>query len=147
MPAVPVGSGLQHDQQSQADRLGDDGLAFRAVGGGLGDERFWEPGTGLVFAAGLACFEHVQADAPHHGGQPGPQVLDRAGVGAAQAQPVFLDGVFGLADLPEHAVADRGQVRAQPLELAREPVRFVHRAAAWCVRTVHESTTTRPRRT
>jgi hypothetical protein len=138
------GQAFQHDQQRQADGLGDHGLVLWALGGGLGDERFGEPRAGLVFPAGPARLEHVQADPPDYGGQPGAQVIDRAGVHAAEAEPGLLDRVFCFGDRAEHAVGDRGQVRAQPLELAREPVWLPHRPTAWFLCAVHESMTTRP---
>jgi hypothetical protein len=83
----PLGGGqrLEHNQQGHADRVGQDGLLFRTFGLVGADHGFGQPGAGVVHAAGLARAEHVQADPPGHGGQPGPQVVDRRGVAAVQA--------------------------------------------------------------
>ena len=70
--------------------------------------------------------EHVEADPPDDRRQPGPQVLDLAGVGAAQADPRLLDGVVGLADRAEHPECHAAQVGAVGLEAIGEPVLVVH---------------------
>ena len=48
------------------------------------------------FAARPARSQHVEADPPDDRRQPGAQVVDVARVGAAQADPGFLDGVVRL---------------------------------------------------
>jgi hypothetical protein len=78
------------------------------------------------FAAGLARAQHVEADAPDDGRQPGSQVLDVAGIGPAEADPRLLDGIVRLGQRAEHAVRDAAQMGAVFLEAAREPVLIVH---------------------
>ena len=89
--------GLQHHQQRQAHGVGQHSLLLGSLGRVGADHRLGQPAAGVVLTAGLAGAEHVQADPPGHGGQPGPQVVDGRGVAAVQAQPGFLDGVVGLA--------------------------------------------------
>jgi hypothetical protein len=50
-------------------------------------------------------------------GQPATHVVDVVGVGSAQSQPGFLEGVVGLGDRAEHPVGDRLQVGSVALEL------------------------------
>ena len=73
----------------------------------------------------LARPQHVQADPPDHGGQPGSQVHDRVSVAAVQTQPGLLDRILGLGHRAEHAVGDGSQVRAPVLELVRRPPRVL----------------------
>ena len=80
------------------------------------------------FAARLARSQHVEADPPDDRRQPGPQVVDIARVGAAQADPGFLDGVVRLGHGAEHPIGDAAQVGAVCLEALGEPVLVVHRS-------------------
>jgi hypothetical protein len=64
----------------------------------------------------------------HDCGQPSAQVLDAAGVGAAEAKPGFPEGVVRFADRAEHPVGHRPQVGAVLLELLGQKVAFVHRS-------------------
>jgi hypothetical protein len=123
---------LQHDEQRHADRVGHHRLLLRAVGGRLLDEGLGQPRADVLHAMRLARPQHVQADPPDDGGQPRSHVDDRARVAAAEAQPGLLHGVLGLGDRAEHAVGDRGQVRAQVLELPREPSRAKYRLSHRC---------------
>jgi hypothetical protein len=50
-----------------------------------------------LLAPRLAGAQHVQANPRDDRRQPSREVLDAAHVGAAHAQPGFLDGVVGLA--------------------------------------------------
>ena len=64
-------------------------LLLRAALVGLADQWLGQPAARGVLAPGLAGPQHVQADPPDHGGQPGPQVIDGAGVAMAPAgQPM-----------------------------------------------------------
>ena len=85
-----------------------------------------EVGLERRFAARLARSQHVEADPPDDRRQPGPQVLDVARVGAAQADPGFLDGVVRLGHGAEHPEGDAAQVGAVRLEAFGEPVLIVH---------------------
>ena len=57
-----------------------------------------------------------------------PQILDVAGVGAAEPQPGLLHRVFGLAARAEHAIGDRPQAAPVGLELSGQGFFFVHRS-------------------
>ena len=78
------------------------------------------------FAARPARSQHVEADPPDDRRQPGPQVVDIARVGAAQADPGFLDGVVRLGQGAEHPIGDAAQMRAVCLEALGKPVLVVH---------------------
>jgi hypothetical protein len=80
-----------------------------------------------VLAPRGARAQHVEAHARHDGRQPAAEVLDRVGIGAAQAQPRLLHRVVRLGDRPEHAVRDRAQVRPVLLELLGQGLLVVHR--------------------
>jgi hypothetical protein len=99
-------------------RVGEDQLLLRAVGRLAVHLRLGQPGTGVVLAAGLARAEHVQAHPARNRGEPGPQVVDRRGVAAVQAQPGLLHGVVGIAQRAQHPVGERVQLRPVRLELA-----------------------------
>ena len=62
------------------------------------------------------------------GGQPSPQVVDAAGVGTAQSQPRFLDGIVGLIERAEHSVGHGPKMAAVLLEPLGGPVLKVHLA-------------------
>ncbi len=105
--ALGGGQGVEHDQQRQPDRIGEEGFLlgvrrFGAAGGG-------NDGGGVerVLAAGRARAEHVEAD-------------------AAEAEPGFLHGVVGLGERAEHAVGHPAQVAAVLLETFRQQVAFGH---------------------
>jgi hypothetical protein len=119
---------LQHDQQREADRVGQHRLLLRPALAGLADQRLGQPAPRCILAPGLAGPQHVQADPPDHGGQPGPQVIDGAGVAVAEPQPGLLHRVLRLADRAEHAVGDRLQMLAVLLELLGQPALFGHRS-------------------
>ena len=55
-----------------------------------------------------------------------PRFSTSLAVGAAEAQPGFLDGVVGLAQRAEHPVGHRSQVGPLLLEPLRQPVALVH---------------------
>jgi hypothetical protein len=93
---------------------------------GLADQRLRQPAADGVLAPGLAGPEHIQADPRDHRGQPGAQVIDRAGVAAAEPQPGLLHRILGLAERAEHAVGDRLQMRAALLELLGQPALVRH---------------------
>jgi hypothetical protein len=58
----------------------------------------------------LARPQHVEAHARNDRCQPSAKVVDARGIGAAQSQPRFLNGVVHLAQRAEHAVRDGAQV-------------------------------------
>src|SRR5215203_3684094 len=79
-----------------------------------------------LLAPRLARAQHVQAYPPDDRRQPSAQVLDAAGVRAAEPEPGFLDGVVGLADRAEHPVGHRPQVGAVLLEALCQPIVYIH---------------------
>jgi hypothetical protein len=70
--------------------------------------------------------QHVQAHPADDRGQPSDQVPDGTGVGAAEPQPRFLDGVVGVAQRAEHPVGQRLQVAPVRFELARQELVIAH---------------------
>ena len=79
-----------------------------------------------LLAPGLARSQRVQRDSRNDRGQPPSQVLDAIGVGAAEPQPGFLNGVVGLAHRAEHPVGHRSQMAAVLLEPLRQPFVLDH---------------------
>jgi hypothetical protein len=88
----------------------------------------------------LARAEHVEADPRHHPRQPAAQVLDAAGVGAAEAKPRLLHGVVRLTHGAEHAVGYRPKMGPMLLEPLRQPVALIHHCALSPARSSREIT-------
>jgi hypothetical protein len=61
-------------------------------------------------------------------GQPSAKVVDAGGIGAAQSQPRFLNGVVHLAQRAEHPVSHGAQVRSVLFEPFGQILEFVHRS-------------------
>ena len=80
-----------------------------------------------VLAPRLARAQHVEAHPRDDRRQPAAEVLDVAGVGAAEPDPRLLHGVVGLGARAEHPVRDRPQVGPVRLELLGQPSCLVHR--------------------
>ena len=115
--ALGGGQRLEHDEQGEPDRVGQLGLVGRVGVLAGADDRLGQRRAHEVLAPRAARAQHVQAHAADDRRQPAAQVVDRLGVGAAEAQPRLLDGVVGLAQRAEHPVGDRAQVRPVLLEL------------------------------
>ena len=99
--AVVAGRALTFSRYAQVKLA----LINGAVGAvGVADDSLAQVHPHRHFPAGL---EHVQAHPGRDRGQPATEVLDVAGVGAAQPQPGFLHGVVGLARRAERMVGNR----------------------------------------
>ena len=110
---------LEHDEQREADRVGEQRLL---LGVGLvvdAHDRLGQPAADVVLAPRAPRAQHVEAHAPDDRREPAAEVRHGRRVGAAQAQPRLLHRVLGLADRAEHPVGDRPQVRPVRLELLR----------------------------
>ena len=124
------GQRVQHDQQRQPDRVGEQRLVLGIGAFVDADDRLRQPVARRVFRARAAGAEHVDADPPDHGRQKPADVLDRLRARAADPQPRLLDGILGLADRAQHPVGHRLQLPAVALELLglqRLIVGLVHR--------------------
>ena len=119
---------LQHDEQREPDRVGQQRLVLGVGAVGAVDDRLGHVDAQRLLAPRVARAQHVQADARDDGRQPAAEVLDVARVGAAEPQPGLLDGVVGLAERAEHPVGHRPQVGPVRLEPLRQPVALVHRS-------------------
>ena len=120
------GERLEHHEQRQADRVGEQRLVL-GVGAVSGvDDRVGHAHVERLLAPRSARAEHVQRHACDDRRQPAAEVLDLARVGAAEPQPGVLDGVVGLAERAEHPVGDRTEMRSVILELAGEPFLLIH---------------------
>jgi hypothetical protein len=116
---------LQHDEQRQTDRVGQQRLVLGVHAGGVGDDRIGDADLARLerlLAAGLTGAQHVEAHSRGHRCQPAGQVVDRVGVGAVQTQPGLLDGIVGLAERAEHPIGDRAQAGSVLLEASRQQV-------------------------
>jgi hypothetical protein len=92
---------------------------------GAVDDRLGQADAERLLAARLARAQHVEGDARDHGPQPGTEVVDVGGVGAAEPQPRLLHGVVGLAQRAEHPVGDGPQCGPVLLEALRQ---LIHRS-------------------
>jgi hypothetical protein len=87
---------LEHYQQRQTDRVGDQRLVL-GVGAVSGvDHRVGNAHIQWLLAPGLGGAQHVQSHSRDDGREPPAQVLDLAGVGTAEPDPGVLDGVIRL---------------------------------------------------
>jgi hypothetical protein len=72
--------GVEHDQQGQADRVGDQGLVLRVAAGGRADDRVGHAHVERLLPPGRAGSQQVERDPPDDRGQPGTQVVDLVAV-------------------------------------------------------------------
>ncbi len=125
---------LEHDQQGQPDRVGDERLLL-----GVGTVAEAHDGVGHMNVGDLlgACpagSEHVQADPADDRGQPRLHVLDARRILTMNPKPRLLEGIVGFAHRSEHAVGDRAEMRSVVLEALTQPRLLVHRqlgSLAW----------------
>ena len=118
--------GLEHDQEREADRVGQQSLVLGVGAVGGIDDRVGHVHVERLLTPRLARSEHVQRDARDHCRQPCSEVLDLAPIGAAEPYPGILHGVVGLAERPEHPVGHRAQMRPLLLELLGKPFLLIH---------------------
>ena len=131
----PFGRGevLEHDEQRDADQIGQLDLILRRRLSGRGHGRAAGGGdacsgvrVGLLddddrlLASHAAGTEHVEADPADDGGQPRPEIVGAGRRAAIEPEPGLLDRVLGVGRRAEHAQCNRAQIRAVALELARE---------------------------
>jgi hypothetical protein len=86
---------LEHREERETDRVGQQRFVFRVDLGFAAHDRLGHA-QGLL-APGPARAQHVQAHPTYDRRKPSAQVLDPAGVRAAEPQPGLLHGVVGLA--------------------------------------------------
>ena len=119
---------LEHDEEREPDGVRKQRFVLRPRRVVDDHDRLGQPAPDVVLAPSAPRAQHVEADAPDDGREPGAEVLDRGGVRAAQPQPRFLQCVVGLAHRAEHAIRDRLELRPVPLELLHLPVACAHRS-------------------
>jgi hypothetical protein len=116
---------LEHDQEGEADRVGQERLVLRVRPVRAVDDRLRYPQVGHL-PPRVAGAEHVQGHPGDDGREPAAEVLDFVGVGSAKAQPGLLDGVVRLAHRAEHPVGHSPQVGAVGLEPVGQVIALVH---------------------
>jgi hypothetical protein len=119
--------GVEHHEQRQSDRVGEQRLVLRAYGPVRHEE-----GVGPVEAVRrlprrASAPQRVQAQAGHDRGQPAAQVVDPVGVAAAQPDPRLLDGVLGVVEAAEDPEGEGAQAWTVGPELQGEIVGPAHR--------------------
>ena len=117
---------VEHDEQREADRVGEERLVLGAVRRQR-DDRLRELRADEVLATRAAGAQQVEADAGDDRRQPAAHVLDLARLGAVEPEPRLLYRVLRLAQRAEHPVGDRLQMGAMLLELSRLPLSARHR--------------------
>lgn len=112
---------LEHDQQRDADGLGQEGVALGtgrvAARAEPRRERLGQPRPGVGLAPRAAAAEKVEADPAEGNGEPAAKVIGPSRVTSIEADPCLLDGILGLGHRAEHAVAHGSEMRPMPLEL------------------------------
>jgi hypothetical protein len=124
----PLGraQGVEHDQQGQADRVGQQRLELRLQLVVRADQGVGQAHAEGFFPPYVPRAQHVQADPGHDRGEPPAQVLHLVPAGPAQPQPGVLHGVVGLGERAQHPVGDCPQVAPVLFELFGQPLVFVH---------------------
>ncbi len=94
----PLGrrEGIEHDQQGEADRVGQQRFLLglrRSLGT---DQRIGDVEVERLLASGVPRPQHVQTDATNDRGQPTAHVFDPARVRSTDAQPGVLDGIVSI---------------------------------------------------
>ena len=96
---------IQHHQQREADRVGEDSLVGR--GGHIAaDDRIGDVHPRRVLRPGRARSQPVEADPGDDGGQPSARIVHIIRPGAADPHPGVLKRVVGLGRRPEHPIAE-----------------------------------------
>jgi hypothetical protein len=136
---------LEHDEQGETDRIRKQRLLL-GVDPVLGaHDRLGHVKVQRHLAPRLARAQHTQAHPRDDRREPRPQVLDAAGVGAAEPKPGFLHGVIGFVQRAEHPVGHRPEVIPIGLEPLRQPVALVHRSHSFAAVGLTVRTTKRRR--
>ena len=118
--------GVEYHEQRETDRVGQERFLL-----GVHPVLAAHDRVGYMHAQGLlaprvARAQQVKAHPRDDRRQPSAQVLDAARIGAAEAQPGFLNGVVGLDPRAEHPVGHRPQMGPVLLEPFRQPIALVH---------------------
>ena len=118
--------GVEDNEQCEPDGIAQYGFLLRIDTLHRTHDRIRDVGLQRHFAARLARSQHVETDPPDDRRQPGPQVVNSARVGAAEADPGLLDGVVRIGQGAEHAIGDAAQVGAVCLEALGQPGVLIH---------------------
>jgi hypothetical protein len=90
------GQGVQHHEEGQPDRVGEQRLVLGLETCLWTDDRVGQTGLEGLLAPPLPRAKHVQTDAGDDRRQPATHVLDVVGTGPADPDPGVLQGVVGL---------------------------------------------------
>jgi hypothetical protein len=123
----PLGWGqpVQHHQQREADRVGEDGLVGRG-GHVAADDRIGDVHARRVLRPRCARAQPVEADPGDDRRQPAAGIVHVILPRAADPHPRVLKRVVGLGRRSEHPVAQAVQAGPVLLELPGQPVIRVH---------------------
>jgi hypothetical protein len=116
---------IQHHQQREADRVGEDGLVGRG-GHVAADDQVGDVHAGRVLRPGRARTQPVEADPGDDRRQPSARIVHVIRPRAADPHPGVLKRVVGLGLRSEHPVAEAVQAGPVLLELPGQPVIRVH---------------------
>ena len=119
---------VQHREQRQADRIGQQRLVLGIDPVHPVDDRIREPSGERLLPPRFAGAEHVQRDPSDDGRQPGVEVLEPACVGAVKPEPRLLHRVVRLAQRAEHPIGHRAETGSAFLESFCQPLSLVHRS-------------------
>ena len=119
---------VEHDEQREPDRIREERFLLGAAPARAGRDRLRRVRGERLLAPRLARPQHVEAHARDDRGQPSAKVVDARGIGAAESQPRFLNGVVHLAQRAEHPVSHGAQVGSVLFESLGQIIAFVHRS-------------------
>ncbi len=122
------GQGIEHDQQSKADRVRQQRLLLRLKALVWADEGVGQVHPQGFLAPQVARAQHVQAHPGDDRRQPSAEVVHLACPQPAEAQPGDLNGVVGLGERAQHPVGNRSQMGPVLVEAVRQQLVLVHRS-------------------
>jgi hypothetical protein len=117
---------FEHDQQREPDRIREERFVLGAAPARAGRDRLRRVRGERLLAPRGARPQHVEAHARHDGGQPSAKVVNACGLGAAESQPRFLNGVVDLAQRAEHPVGHGAQMGSVLFESLGQIIEFAH---------------------
>ena len=117
---------LEHHQEREPDRVGEQGVVLRVVAARPVDHRIGQVRVGRRQRSCGPRSQHVQRHPGDDRREPAAEVLDLVGIGAGGPQPGVLDRVVGLGQRTEHPVGDGAQPGAVFLETLGQPLLIGH---------------------
>jgi hypothetical protein len=117
---------IEHDQQRQANRVGQQQLLIRIGLPDTAHDRIGHVHAHRHLTPRSPRLERVQTNACNHNRQPTIEILDRGSIRATEPKPRLLHRIVRLVQRAEYPIGGRTQPRAALLEAPRQQVALTH---------------------